>query len=86
MPTYDYVCKHCGVHEERFRTMSKRNKLAVCTECHHNMERVMSVPQPFVFRAPRDIRPYSLSHFLSLHHSALAPFRKLIVHIMHPSG
>ena len=58
MPTYDYVCKHCGVHEERFRTMSKRNKLAVCTECHHNMERVMSVPQPFVFRAPRDIRPY----------------------------
>jgi putative FmdB family regulatory protein len=49
MPTYEYECKSCGHHFEKFQSMSSRS-LKTCPKCGRNLRRLIGAGASPIFK------------------------------------
>lgn len=51
MPTYDYECKNCGHHFEKFQSITA-DPLKECPKCKKEVVRLISSGSGFIFKGP----------------------------------
>ena len=49
MPTYEYQCKKCGCHFERFQKISD-TPVEICPQCGGNVQKIISKGAGFIFK------------------------------------